>query len=139
MNLWAREQGRMKAFMMVRYEDLKADPAGVLDRVARFLGTPGSAEAIAEAVGYASFKNMRKLEQSQAFGADDRKMAPGDRSDLRSYKVRRAKIGGYRDYYTPAQVEEIDALDADRLSPGLGYGAEPPPTDLEPKASDGSH
>jgi hypothetical protein len=139
MNLWAREQGRMRAFMMVRYEDLKADPAGVLDRVARFLGTPGSDEAIAEAVGYASFKNMRKLEQSQAFGADDRKMAPGDRSDVRSYKVRRAKIGGYRDYFTPAQVAEIDALVAERLSPGLGYGAAPPTTDPGPKASDGSN
>jgi hypothetical protein len=54
-------------------------------------------------------------------------MAPADRSDLRSYKVRRAKVGGYRDYFTEEQVRKIDTLVAASLSPNLGYGSEPPP------------
>ena len=137
MNLWAREQDRMQAYLMVRYEDLQVDPEAVLAKVVAFLGTPGTDDAIAQAVSYASFKNMRQLEQTRAFGAGDRKMAPGDRADLRSYKVRRAKVGGYRDYFTPEQVEEIDALVAARLAPDLGYGAAPSP-DHGQKAADGS-
>ena len=140
MNVWERERVRIKGFLMVRYEDLRADPAEVLARVLDFLGTPGSDEALAQAVSYASFENMRKMEQTQAFGAGDRKMAPADRSDLRSYKVRRAKVGGYRDYFTEEQVRKMNALVAANLSSSLGYASEPsPPPGPGQEAADGSH
>jgi hypothetical protein len=48
-------------------------------------------------------------------------MQPGDTRDPDSYKVRRGKIGGYQDYFTPEQVAEIDAIVAQQLSPTLGY------------------
>jgi hypothetical protein len=41
MNGWARERERLQAFMILRYEDLKADTARHLDAVTRFIGTPG--------------------------------------------------------------------------------------------------
>jgi hypothetical protein len=104
-----------------------------------FLGTPGSDEALAQAVSYASFESMRNMEQTQVFGAGDRKMAPSDPSDLRSYKVRRAKVGGYRDYFTEQQVRKIDALVAASLSPSLGYGPERLPPGPVQEAEDGSH
>jgi alcohol sulfotransferase len=49
-------------------------------------------------------------------------MAPGDKSDPDSYKVRRAKVGGYRDYFDDGQAEQIEAYIRDHLEPRFGYG-----------------
>jgi hypothetical protein len=51
-------------------------------------------------------------------------MAPRDRSNPNSYKVRRAKVGGYRDYFDDQQVEQIEALVSARLLPFFGYTRE---------------
>jgi len=40
--------------------------------------------------------------------------------------VRRAKVGGYRDYFDDEQVAKIDKLVNTRLSGVFGYGAEEP-------------
>jgi hypothetical protein len=44
------------------------------------------------------------------------------RSNPNTYKVRRAKVGGYRDDFTPEQLASIDTLMTDRLLPVFGYG-----------------
>ena len=49
---------------------------------------------------------------------------PGDKSNPDSYKVRRAKVGGYRDYFNDAELEQIDSMVNERLRSGLGYKAE---------------
>ena len=36
--------------------------------------------------------------------------------------MRRAKVGGFRDYFTAAQVAELEDLVRTRLSPTFGYG-----------------
>ena len=48
-----------------------------------------------------------------------------NRRDPSSFKTRRAKVGGYRDYFTPEQLAELDELVAKGLSPTLGYGSAP--------------
>jgi hypothetical protein len=49
------------------------------------------------------------------------RLIPGDKKNPDSFKVRRAKVGGYKDYFTDEQVGEIDAMvDADLL-PQIGY------------------
>ena len=35
--------------------------------------------------------------------------------------MRRAKVGGYRDYFTAEQAAELEQLVAERLSPAFGY------------------
>jgi hypothetical protein len=44
-----------------------------------------------------------------------------DPADPATFKVRRGKVGGYRDYFSPEQVAEMDALVMEWLSPTLGY------------------
>ena len=65
---------------------------------------------------------MRALEQKRVFWLSGRRMLAKDRSNPNTYKVRRAKVGGYRDDFTPEQLAAIDALIAERLLPGFGYG-----------------
>jgi hypothetical protein len=126
MNGWAAEIGRMPELLLVRYEDLRADPVAELARIARFVGAPADEAVLREAVEYASLENMRKLEERRVFWLAGGRMTPRDRSNPDSYKVRRAKVGGYRDYFDDEQVARIDQLVAEKLAPVFGYGAATP-------------
>jgi Sulfotransferase domain len=127
MNLWADERERIRDLLIVRYEDLRADTAGVFAKIVRFLGAPEDTAAIRGAVEYASVENMRKLEEKRVFWLAGGRMTARDSSNPDSFKVRRAKVGGYRDYFEDEEVARIDAMVRAKLSPVYGYG--------EPKAS----
>ena len=121
MNLWARDFERLDPFAMTRYEDLRSDPQTELARVMAFLGTPATAEEIGEAVQFGSIENMRKMEQQSAYSLSGGRMKPRDVNNPDSYKVRRAKVGGYRDYFDDEQVAQIDARVDERLASDFGY------------------
>jgi hypothetical protein len=122
MNLWAAEKDRIGELLIVRYEDLRADTAGVFAKIMRFLGAPEDDAAIRGAVEYASVENMRKLEQKRVFWLSGGRMTARDSGNPDSYKVRRAKVGGYRDYFDDEEVARIDAMVRAKLSPIYGYG-----------------
>ena len=123
MNTWAAEAPRVRAFLLVRYEDMRRDPAEQLERVVRFLDGPDDPDALRAAVDFASVENMRSMEQRRVFWLSGGRMTPRDKANPDSYKVRRAKVGGYRDYFDDEQVARIDDLVRSKLSPFFGYGA----------------
>ncbi len=123
LNLWAQEMSKLNKLLLVRYEDLRADTVGQLKQITDFLGTPGTEEEILDAVAYASVENMRQLEQEKKFWLSGSRLVPKDKSNPDSYKVRRAKVGGWRDYFTEAQAAIIDALVNEHLNPVFGYTA----------------
>jgi Sulfotransferase domain len=132
MNGWARELPNLEHILIVRYEDLRRDTAGELRRVLEFMGQRPTEAELADCVAFASVENMRKLEEKSVFWLAGSRMKPGDRKNPESFKVRRAKVGGYRDYFDDAQLARLDALTEERLLPGFGYlareqaGAESP-------------
>src|SRR5699024_6652586 len=65
MNLWAREAPHLQSLLLVRYEDMRDDPARELSRVMEFVGTAATESEIAEAVEFASVDNMRKMESER--------------------------------------------------------------------------
>jgi hypothetical protein len=107
--------------LIIRYEDMRRDPAGVLTKVLTFVGTPGTPEEIDKAVEYASYENMKKLEAKSLFKGSGVRVKPGDKNNPDSFKVRRGKVGGYRDYFEDEQVAEIDRLVEQGLDPVFGY------------------
>lgn len=121
LNRWEEEMRRRDDLTVVRYEDLRREPVAQLETVLRFLGDDPSVEELQEAVDYASFENLKRLEQERAFGVG--RLNPGDPENPDSYKVRRAKVGGYRDYFTDEQVAGIDALVDGHLASAYDYGA----------------
>jgi hypothetical protein len=123
LNLWAREAPRLQDFFLLRYEDLKAQPVEQLEKLAAFLGAAASPEQIRDAVEFSSYENMKKMETKKTFWLSGGRMVPKDRSNPNSYKVRRAKVGGYRDYFDDGQVAEIDAVTAANLDPFFDYGS----------------
>jgi len=127
LNLWASEAEKVGSLLIVRYEDMRANTAGVLERIVDFIGTPGTAEEIAEAVRFASVENMREMEQKRTFWLSGSRMVAKDRSNPNSYKVRKAKVGGYRDYFDDAQIRAMNQVLAERLAPVFGYRPDPAP------------
>jgi len=125
MNDWARELPHIKEMLIVRYEDMRTQPEVVLKQITDFMGTPGSPEDIREAVAFASYENMKKLEENKAFGwSAGNRLVPKDKSNPNSFKVRRAKVGGYRDYFDDQQVAAIDAEVQSKLTPVYGYSGD---------------
>jgi hypothetical protein len=123
-NTWARELPRVEASLVLRYEDMRKDPAEALRRLFAFLQTPGTEEEIRDAVEYAAYENMKKLEEKKAFSASGARLVPGRKGDPNTYKVRRAKVGGYRDYFDDEQLARIDALVEETMRPDFGYTGE---------------
>ena len=126
LNQWAEQLPRCSAHHIVRYEEMRRDPGRVLGDVLAFLGTPGEPAEIEEAVRFASVENMRELEEKRAFGHVGRRMRPGEQGNPDSYKVRRAKVSGYRDYFEAPDIAAIDAYVKANLAPVYGY-CDPPP------------
>ena len=121
MNLWADESDKLRSFFLLRYEDLRAQPQETLRKLLEFMGTPGTPDQIEDAVKFSSVENMKKMEQQKTFWLSGGRMVPKDRDNPHSYKVRRAKVGGYKDYFDDQQVEAIEQLVDATLSPTFGY------------------
>jgi hypothetical protein len=125
LNLWARELPSIDHLLMVRYEDMRVQPEKELQRIIKFLGMNPDDERIRETIEFSSVENLRKLEKENYFRRGSRLKAK-DSGNPDSFKVRRAKVGGYRDYFDDEQVATIDELVNSRLSGVFGYATEAP-------------
>jgi hypothetical protein len=121
MNDWLDEFGGRSDFTVVRYEALRASPAEYFRQLLAVLGeTVPDASVFQEALDFARFENMQKLEAAGAF--DSEILQPGDVRDPESFKVRRGKVGGYRDYLS-AQDQEYATEALQDLDPRFGYNS----------------
>jgi alcohol sulfotransferase len=121
LNLWANEADSVEHFHLLRYEDLRAEPHRELRKLLDFMQVEATDEHVDAAVEYSSYENMKKMESKQQFRLAGGRMMPRDKDNPDSYKVRRAKVGGYRDYFTDEEVAVIDRLVADALDPMFRY------------------
>ncbi len=131
MNAWAHEIDTIANHLVVRYEDLRADTAGQLSRILYFMNEAPSPHELGDCVAFASVENMRKLESDGSSGFDGDRLKPGDAGVAESFKVRRAKVGGYRDYFSDEQMQQIDAYVERELLPRFGYTKRQAQTPME--------
>lgn len=117
LNSWVgRLDGRDDGFI-VSYEELRARPEENLARICDFLGFDFSAEEIRAAVEFGSFEKMQEAERTGFF--DNSRLKPGDPDDPESFKVRRAVVGGFQDYFSADELEQINSLVHGKLTPRL--------------------
>ena len=121
LNTWEQNLAGLDQSLILRYEDMRTKPAEVLKRIVSLMGDHFSDEDIDKAVEFGAFDNLRKLESEGFFRQGG--MTLRNPKDPESFKVRRAKIGGFRDYFTPEQADELEQLMLSRLSPTFGYTA----------------
>ncbi len=119
-NIWAANRHIPQDFLLVRYEDLKENPINELRRVLDFLGLKSvPEEIIAEAVVFASFDNMRKMESNGKFRSGI--LNPADKADLDTYKTRKGKVKGYVDYLSNSEIADLDRRMQSQLPNYFGY------------------
>ncbi len=118
-NTWARNVQALEHGMLVRYEELRAKPVLTLHAITQLMGEEFSLDEISDAVEWGSFDNLQKLETSGTFSQGGMKLV--NANDPSTFKVRRGKVGGYREDFEAAQVAELEALVRDNILPELGY------------------
>jgi len=106
MNLWYENRGKAKDMILIKYEDCLSRPREEFGKALDFLGVRTDKNKLDEAVEYSSFENMKKLEERDVLG-DDR-LRPGDPNDPESFKVRKGKAGGFRDYLSAEDIEYVN-------------------------------
>jgi len=122
-NGWAQAIPELRDVLVIRYEDMRSDPAAALAKILDFTGTAVTAEQVREAVEFAALDNMKKMEQETFFKGSGTRVKPGDKDNPDSFKTRKAKVGGYRDYFTDAQCQQLEQMVA-QLDPMFGYVAQ---------------
>jgi len=119
MNAWLNEFSDRDDFTIIRYESLREFPRENFRTLLAVLGetTPG-VSIFQAALDFSEFENMKKMEAAGAF--DSKILRPGDVRDPESFKVRRGKVGGYREYLS-AEDQEYAAGALTKLDSRFGY------------------
>lgn len=120
-NIWEENRHVPEGFLCVRYEDMHRHTFKELRRVVNFIGLPEVPDKIiTETVEFASFENMRKMEEQDILNSY--RLRPDDKTDKESYKVRKGKIGGFVDYLSPDEIDYVNRKMKQNLSDFFGYG-----------------
>jgi hypothetical protein len=104
---------------LVKYEEMRQNPGEVLHGILQFAEAPFTSDEAAEAADFTSFDKLRDAEMKNTFNSSA--LRPGDMHDADSFKVRRAKVHGYRDYFSASEVERLENILVEKLDPSLGY------------------
>ena len=111
---------RLPDLLVVRYEDLRARPEQTLAGLLAFMGTPGDARRDRRG------GRLRLVREHAEDGAEADLLAVRrphgarkDRSNPQSFKVRRGKVGGWRDHFSEAEVGADRGADRARARAGV--------------------
>src|SRR5580658_3794064 len=101
---WMSTRGDRDSFVILRYEDLIADPARELIKVAKLLGIEPTQERLARAAELSSADRMRQLEEKQGDKWVQTRYTRQDKPF-----VRKAASGGWKAILPPQSVAAIEA------------------------------
>lgn len=118
-NNCARQQAEMERSRFVSYEDMRAKPAEILAEVAALAGGPVTQAEAREAAEFTSFDKLRQAEIDNRFNTT--RLRAANPKDPDSFKVRRAKVFGYRDYFQVEDLKRLEAIVENELNPQFGY------------------
>ncbi|MGC1308769.1 MAG: sulfotransferase domain-containing protein [Phormidesmis sp.] len=122
-NDWQTHRDSAKDLLLVRYEDMKENTFHEVQRVGNFLELPLTPTEIHQAIDYASFQNMRKMEVEGTSQVRTKVMSARDISNPESFKVRKGTIGGYRAELAPEAIAFVDSTVSAQLNPIYGYSS----------------
>ena len=124
LNSWAEEMDSLTDFAWTRYEDLRTQPEQELANIVTFLDLELRDEWIKDSVEFASLENLRAKEQSNHFTNSGSRMQSADPGNPDSFKVRKAKVGGYKDYFSEDESAALDQIVSEELADVFGYASE---------------
>lgn len=111
--------GAEPAPLVLRYEDMLADPAGALSKAARHVGLDADPQVVARAVAATRFERLQAEEEEKGFEMGQ--------MEGRNF-FRRGEAGGWRDVLTAEQADRI-VRDHGEAMERLGYLGAPARSD----------
>jgi len=120
-NIWLENKSKPKDFLLIKYENLKYNPNEVLKQINKFCGIENviGDSSIRYAIENNSFDKLKTRERNQSIPHSAFKT--NNTNDVESFKVRKGKIGGYVDYLSKEQIEKMNQIISNSLSPKFGY------------------
>jgi len=112
---WTATRGEDQNFLLLRYEEMLANPQVEATKIASFLGLSSEPERIRRAVDLSSADRMRKLEKEQAGEWSATKKTRQDKPF-----VRKATAGGWKSTLSDRCVAKIEAAWGDVMR-SVGY------------------
>lgn len=106
MNLWIENSGNVKDFKLLSYEQLKKDSFRYFKELLEFFVEDVDEEKLMQAISDSSFEKMRKTEISGDL--KEPWMLPGRNNFDNSLKVRKGRVGGYKEEMTEADIKFVN-------------------------------
>ena len=100
--------------LLITYEQLHANPHKTLEEVLGFLKLSLDKNSLTQAIDYCGFENMRRLEKQGRFSTS--RLQPTDPMNPNTYKVRKGRVGGYKDELESNDLSYLDALMSKRFT-----------------------
>ena len=117
---WHAARDLPREFLLVRYEDLKADTGRVMRAALPLAGIADvSEELLADVLDFGSFENMRRLENTRGTPLGALKKSSSGHPD--AFKTRKGIVGGYEDYLQAETIAAIDRRVERDLPAAYGY------------------
>lgn len=121
-HLWSDFLAGHPDALVIRYEDLHADPETAFAAILGHLGQPVDVQAIRETIEETKFARLREKESKSAF--QSKRLNAVDLEDPQAFKVRRGVVGGFADDLQPGMVSRIGRMMDQELHGAFGYQVE---------------
>lgn len=106
-NAWYNVIKSDKSTKLVKYEDMQKNSIGVLSFILSDLGIKYlKDELLMKAIEGAKFEQMKKMEKKEEI--DSSRLKPGNKNDPESFKVRKGKVGDFREYLNESDIIYIN-------------------------------
>ena len=119
MNMWIEHSYVPADFCLMTYEQLHREPAASFQQMLQFMGIDVEPDALRYAVEASSFKEMKRMELEGSL--KEPWMRPGAKDLEKSLKVRRGKIGSFKEELSEEDIEYLNDVIRNKLSYELSF------------------
>ena len=117
MNMWMQNSHIPEKFLLISYEDISANTAERFTELLKFLKLPVYPSLVNNTISAASFNNMKKMEKGGSL--KEPWMKPGANNLKNSMKIRKGKIGGYKEEMSEADINWVNQVISEELTDDL--------------------
>jgi hypothetical protein len=114
MNMWVESSHLPEDFLLMMYEDMHRDPVQSFSRLLHFLHIEADHYRMEMAIQESAFEKMKKMEQQGSL--KEPWMKPGAKNSEKSMKIRKGKVGGYREDLSVGDIQYLNEYIRQNLS-----------------------
>jgi hypothetical protein len=119
MNMWVEHSHVPADFCLMTYEQLHRETPAGFRQVLEFMGFEVESDALRYAIEASSFKEMKRMELEGSL--KEPWMKPGAKDLGSSLKVRRGKIGSFKEELSEEDIEYLNDVICNKLSSRLSF------------------